>query len=35
VSDIVDNSFHLLAGQINAGYAAQLTYYSRVCYKDA
>lgn len=35
VADVVDNSFHLLAAQINSSYAATLAYYSRVCYKDA
>lgn len=34
VADIVDNSFHIIAGQVNSSYGAQLTYYSRVCYKD-
>jgi len=35
VSDIVDNSFHIIAAQVNSSYAAALVYYSRVCYKDA
>lgn len=35
VADVVDNSFHIIAGQVNSSYGAQLTYYSRVCYKDA
>lgn len=35
VADIVDNSFHILAAQVNSSYGAQLTYYCRVCYKDA
>lgn len=34
VADIVDNSFHLLAACDNNAYAPQLSYYSRVCYKD-
>lgn len=35
VTDLVDNSFHLLAAQVNSTYGATLAYYSRVCYKDA
>lgn len=35
VSDIVDNSFHLIAANLNGSFVPQLVYYSRVCYKDA
>jgi len=34
VADIVDNSFHIIAGTDNAAYVPQLFYYARVCYKD-
>lgn len=34
VADIVDHSFHFLAGCDNTAYAPTLSYYSRVCYKD-
>lgn len=34
VADIVDNSFHIVAGTDNASYVPQIGYYSRVCYKD-
>jgi len=34
VADIVDNSFHILAGTDNSTYAPSLAYYCRVCYKD-
>jgi len=35
VTDVVDNSFHILAACVNTAYAPTLTYYCRVCYKDA
>lgn len=34
VADIVDSSFHILAGTDNAAYVPTLSYYSRVAYKD-
>jgi len=35
ISDVVDNSFHIICAQTNASYVATLAYYARVCYKDA
>jgi len=35
VADVVDNSFHLFAAQLNSATACNLAYYCRVCYKDA
>lgn len=35
VADIVDNSFHVIAGQVNATSNCAINYWSRVCYKDA
>ena len=35
VADIVDNSFHIIAGQVNATSNCAINYWSRVCYKDA
>jgi len=34
VADIVDSSFHILAGCDSTAVAPTLAYYSRVCYKD-
>lgn len=34
VADIVDNSFHVLAGTDNIALAPTISYYCRVCYKD-
>jgi len=34
VADIVDNSFHIVAGADQITYAPAVSYYSRVCYKD-
>jgi len=34
VADIVDHSFHMIAACDNAAYVPNMTYYSRVCYKD-
>lgn len=34
VADIVDHSFHILAGGDGGTYIPQLSYYSRVCYKE-
>lgn len=34
VADIVDNSFHIVAGVDSTALAPTLAYYSRVCYKD-
>jgi len=34
VADIVDNSFHIVAGVDTVTYTPLITYYSRVCYKE-
>lgn len=34
VADIVNESFHMIAGTNNANYAVQMSYYSRTCYKE-
>ncbi len=34
VADIIDNSFHIVCGVNQAGYAAAISYYTRVAYKD-
>lgn len=34
VADIIDNSFHLIAAANNISYAPQISYYSRVSYKE-
>jgi len=34
VADIVDHSFHFIAGCENSAYVPAVAYYSRVCYKD-
>lgn len=34
VADIIDNSFHIVAGCDNTNLAPTLIYYSRVCYKE-
>lgn len=34
VADIIDNSFHLIAATDSAGLLPEISYYSRVCYKE-
>lgn len=34
VADIIDNSFHVIAGTDSQGLAPSLAYYCRVCYKE-
>lgn len=34
VADVIDNSFHVIAGCDSTSFAPQLAYYSRVTYKD-
>lgn len=34
IADIIDNSFHMVAGVSSSALAGQITYYSRVCYKE-
>lgn len=34
VSDIIDNSFHVIIGASNIGFAPVVNYYCRVCYKE-